>query len=482
MLPPGFYNQVDKDIYSAGDFFIPQERFRAAPYTVNQPTNPDEVPAGIPTVYQPQGGGGGGGYTGGISDLTGDFFKTTSDRQNRLIELNRPLQAAQFPSFPGPKTPGGLNAQQMYNIASEDLNNPFNRSAMSTTFPTRTAKEVMDYADNAIQDYRMQYATGQLGPSFIEAEKPTLNRRINDAFYSLPFLSKPQSAEMILNEGYDKPYGSGGPGILGLLSKMDNYHNLSRPDQAFIAANMGYTGPTVFGENTSGLSKDPFGLNVRSAFGNYAERVGVESEKLGDLLGGKLSEKYGATFNPETGMFESEDEAAAAKANKMTKMLRAKFNFYTKQNMDYADMVKKAAELQGIKDTETAKDFMAKNPNYGDNYQASKDHSGDGGYGHTASSPGATTGSAARSRHSRSSDLGFSDIRLKENVELIGKSPSNINIYSFNYLNNPTKYQGVMAHEVPWASKKHDSGYLMVDYNKVDVDFKKHIDYRRKRL
>jgi len=29
-----------------------------------------------------------------------------------------------------------------------------------------------------------------------------------------------------------------------------------------------------------------------------------------------------------------------------------------------------------------------------------------------------------------------------------------------------------MAHEVPWASVEHDSGYLMVDYNKVDVDFK----------
>ena len=125
---------------------------------------------------------------------------------------------------------------------------------------------------------------------------------------------------------------------------------------------------------------------------------------------------------------------------------------------------------------------MKNNPNYGNNYDSSKDHSGDGGYGHTANSPGATTGSAARSRHARSSDLGFSDIRLKENIELIGKSPSNINIYSFNYLNNPTKYQGVMAQEVPWASQKHDSGYLMVDYNKVDVDFKKDIDYNKKTL
>ena len=68
--------------------------------------------------------------------------------------------------------------------------------------------------------------------------------------------------------------------------------------------------------------------------------------------------------------------------------------------------------------------------------------------------------------------LGFSDIRLKDNIELVGKSKSDINIYNFTYLNDPTVYQGVMAHEVPWASVKHDSGYLMVDYNKVDVDFK----------
>ena len=30
-----------------------------------------------------------------------------------------------------------------------------------------------------------------------------------------------------------------------------------------------------------------------------------------------------------------------------------------------------------------------------------------------------------------------------------------------------------MAHEVPWAAEKHSSGYLMVDYNKLDVEFKR---------
>jgi hypothetical protein len=67
----------------------------------------------------------------------------------------------------------------------------------------------------------------------------------------------------------------------------------------------------------------------------------------------------------------------------------------------------------------------------------------------------------------------FSDIRLKTNIELIGKSPSNINIYEFSYIGSPIKYVGVMAHEVPWAAEKHESGYLMVDYDKVDVEFRR---------
>jgi len=107
---------------------------------------------------------------------------------------------------------------------------------------------------------------------------------------------------------------------------------------------------------------------------------------------------------------------------------------------------------------------------YGDAGQNINQGSG-GGHGYDPQHD--YSGTSTQARHERSSDLGFSDIRLKDNVELIGKSPSNINIYKFNYLNDPTVYQGVMAQEVPWASVKADNGYLMVDYNKVDVDFKK---------
>jgi len=67
----------------------------------------------------------------------------------------------------------------------------------------------------------------------------------------------------------------------------------------------------------------------------------------------------------------------------------------------------------------------------------------------------------------------FSDIRLKENVKQISQSPSGINIYSFNFKEDDDQYQGVLAHEVPYASTVDTSGYWKVDYSQLDVEFKK---------
>ena len=69
--------------------------------------------------------------------------------------------------------------------------------------------------------------------------------------------------------------------------------------------------------------------------------------------------------------------------------------------------------------------------------------------------------------------MSSSDIRLKEDIELLGKSPSGINIYSFKYIGEEEKYQGVMAQEVLWASAPDEKGYYSVDYSKLDVDFKR---------
>jgi len=67
-----------------------------------------------------------------------------------------------------------------------------------------------------------------------------------------------------------------------------------------------------------------------------------------------------------------------------------------------------------------------------------------------------------------------SDRRLKENISLVGQSPSGINIYTFEYIDKSFgegKYQGVMADEVVNATIKRDDGYYMVDYSKLDVEF-----------
>lgn len=63
-----------------------------------------------------------------------------------------------------------------------------------------------------------------------------------------------------------------------------------------------------------------------------------------------------------------------------------------------------------------------------------------------------------------------SDIRFKTDISKIGVSPSGINIYSFRYKSNPSiLYQGVLANEV--ESFEMD-GYLYVNYEKIDVEFK----------
>jgi len=70
-----------------------------------------------------------------------------------------------------------------------------------------------------------------------------------------------------------------------------------------------------------------------------------------------------------------------------------------------------------------------------------------------------------------------SDSRLKTDINLIGQSPSGINIYSFKFKDDMTKtYQGVIADELVNSQFKDaistsEDGYLAVDYNLIDVDF-----------
>ena len=69
-----------------------------------------------------------------------------------------------------------------------------------------------------------------------------------------------------------------------------------------------------------------------------------------------------------------------------------------------------------------------------------------------------------------------SDEALKENIELIGSSPSGINVYEFDYKDKSYgegRYKGVMAQEVPHASSIGPNGYLQVNYDNLDVNFER---------
>jgi len=73
----------------------------------------------------------------------------------------------------------------------------------------------------------------------------------------------------------------------------------------------------------------------------------------------------------------------------------------------------------------------------------------------------------------------MSDKNLKENIEEVGKSESGIPIYHFDYKDKSLgefRYEGVMAQDLlelkPEAVSEKD-GYLMVDYSKIDINFKR---------
>jgi hypothetical protein len=74
--------------------------------------------------------------------------------------------------------------------------------------------------------------------------------------------------------------------------------------------------------------------------------------------------------------------------------------------------------------------------------------------------------------------LGFSDVRMKENIKQIGKYPSGLPIYKFDYkpefkdVAGHGTFYGVIAQEAevlfPDAVSVADNGYKMVDYSKVN--------------
>ena len=73
--------------------------------------------------------------------------------------------------------------------------------------------------------------------------------------------------------------------------------------------------------------------------------------------------------------------------------------------------------------------------------------------------------------------LAGSDIRLKQNIELVGQAGSGLNIYTFEYIDKfkhgSGRFKGVMSFDPMLPKKsiwKTEDGYDLVDYSEIDVN------------
>lgn len=114
---------------------------------------------------------------------------------------------------------------------------------------------------------------------------------------------------------------------------------------------------------------------------------------------------------------------------------------------------------------------------------ALKSIAGIAGVGGTFNGGANSSSGVATSRPSTAASLGsalgafFSDTRMKENVQLVGRTDAGHNIYEYDYkpefkdVAGHGRFRGVMAQEVlelnPEAISIASNGYMMVDYSKV---------------
>ena len=226
---------TDQRIRDQGFNFVPFDRYLAAPFQPSNISFDVNTGAGIPNVFQPRSvtRDGPQSFTNeGVAGLIDDFTTTTQnkyfDRQPtplvdnlRQSKLDRTFMG--FPSFREQQ----LTGPDLGEYVGTDTDVPLELTTAG----------------------RIQSGLG----SFRDAFGNVVNRAA--AFGPISFVAR----------------------------SLDKFSSLPETDQAFINMNLGYTGPTVFGENTSGLPKDPYGINTRSMFGNYAEYVRDKADEYSDI-------------------------------------------------------------------------------------------------------------------------------------------------------------------------------------------------------
>jgi len=223
MALPSWYNQGDQNIYTGGQHYIPQENYRLN-YTPNNLASTNTLPG----ITNTQAAGPYRRYPQGEDgdnipegNRIADFYTATGDRQNRLNNSGGQRSVNEM------MLPANLNYSRSINdgITSFGLSQPL----------------------DAEGDFAGSGAFGNMPGAPTQDVRKTIG---------LPF------------------------GVGSLINKYmpDKYYDMDVADQAYIQSQMGYTDP-----NTNMANKDPFGINTRSALGDYGAYTDKMADEKGDL-------------------------------------------------------------------------------------------------------------------------------------------------------------------------------------------------------
>jgi hypothetical protein len=230
-----------------------------------------------------------------------------------LEQLNAIYEAADF----------GNNAKYSGSVAPMAVNNPaglqtINIAQAPMVLPV-TQSNGLDYLLNQGGDQNQNFSMEEYEKAFAnQNKKPTDNfltralSGVGDKFSGIMDNKYVQGARNMGSMITNPLIG----GLSFLASKVDKFNTLPYVDQQFIKENMAYRNPN------SGLPQDPFGINTRSALGNYAEFVGKESEKLD------------AAVEKATAKYEALGYTPAQIAKQLSNLLERQ-SFYGDKNLDY---------------------------------------------------------------------------------------------------------------------------------------------------
>jgi hypothetical protein len=307
---------TDQQIRDAGILYLSPQKYLLNPFKL-----PEEEQEG-------EGGGGGGGGT------TPSFSKTFSGGINTL---------------PQSQLMGGFEealAARQKRLTSPD---PFAQKAYDLGFPKQRS------VDQMIRD-ATAFNMAQLGPDFsqIGITSNMTGPEIRQAMAEYA-ADETSIGNYPVEDPRDVRFQFGIPTLGRILSAAlpsSYYDKMTVPEQIYTQTKMGYTGPTVFGENTTGGNKDIFGRNVVSGFGNYVEKQKKDIAKLDEYFGSELfDERYGEDtvleFDETIGQFVFKGPGAEA-ATRRNRLNLLRYN-YDKQGLK---------EFEDIKDQTGFTDIM----------------------------------------------------------------------------------------------------------------------------